>query len=964
MIGKVQASLALDAVSPASILFATVEVLRMNCRKWLRGALAGLAALLAILSISGAQIDTAVPWAKPQANKDTIDFGPVVVGRSGTATYVFKVLETSERSATVAITRPHAPFDLQGVPTAPFTLAPGQSITFTVIFLPADQGSYASDFTITSEGGYPPQRTTTIVTLSGRGVVSGETPPSEATSPAGPAPPATEMTTPFGLPLSATETAAGAVPGTTDGSGRFTVTLSLTTTVTGSLSVCEEGQPLANQPFGLTKASDGYAITATGFAPVTVQEASALTVFGLTSVDLGDVCLTPAPPVVEEPLTERTCEIKYEWLKKTPIEVIEPLDYVPKQASMPLGGIIAFHIRATDQDVLKQTCYGCVEGESVKRIGPVADVVSNHWELNCTPISAPCPGGKLLGWSEGNYGDVLYQLPEELAEGESLLDNLSCRIDDLEGPLAKANDDPVYASALITITGQRGNTCRVTVKLFNPVAAPSDDDATPQAAEDCTPGKEAWEEGRQLILSPYVSECMCAGQLYLLHVHPDDIDIDALTLKCDAATCEGSSATLRVSDPTAPTWSDNGAGGSFPFGNRGFGVTYQAPATGKDVKITCTIDDSGTAYDDKQLQKERKCTAVKILRVLPGDPTTHEIPSVLPAANLPRQHFVTVRQTASGQDKMKLEAQIQPNTDAARRCIIWVGAQADAANPLVGLVPRTAALKQPVRIQVGERTCKHLMVWVIWCDLSGSAKGVTADYLKNGPLDYLYVIEGPIVWTAIINPKAIITDTDRPDLEGAPNPAHLPLGTNSSGDLLAGGVDAKWDMSRQIRKRLFAGPPLQAVANPPPFENVPSYPTTAAAWIDVTGNDDAGTGDESNNPYAAFADPNPDAGLFPTSPRLSLSHAVGEITSLDRPTRSLRVDPVLGNKGEQRRWRLNFREFARVQLDGHWYRCSDWGVSGPWRFHIAAVNSPIGPFVLWIEEVPPGHILDLTNKDW
>lgn len=928
-------------------------------QKRLRGALAMLGVLLAVASSGVAQVDSALPWAKPEGRSDTIDFGAVVVGRSGTATYTFKVLETSETSATVTITRPHAPFDLQDVSTAPFTLAPGQSITFTVIFLPPDRGSYMGDFTITSEGGYPPQRTTTTVTLTGQGVASGQTAPSE-----GVPPPTTGITLPFGLLVPATEMPTGAVPGTTDDSGKFTVTLSPTTTIAGHLGICDDGQPLASQPFTLAKTGDGYQVAAPGFCPVTVKASSSLTLFGLTSVDLGDVCLTPAPPEVEVPVAERACEIKYEWLKKTPIKIIDPLDYFPKQAIMPLGGIIAFHIRASDQDVLQQTCYGCVDTEAVKRIGPVADVVSNHWDLNCTPMTSPCPGGRLLGWDAGNYGDILYQLPEKLPEGKSLLETLSCRIDDLEGPLAKANDDPVYASALMTITGQRGNTCRVTIKLFQPVVPASDDDVAVKAAEDCNPGKEVWEEGRKLILSPYVSECMCAGQLYLLHVHSDDIDIDSLTLRCVAVTCEGSSASMRVSDPTTPVWSDNGAGGTFPFGNRGFGVTYQAPSTGKEVKITCRIDDSGTAYDDPQLQKERNCIAVRILRVSPGDPTTHDIPSVLPAASSPRQHFVTVRQTATGQDRMKLEAQIQPNTDAARRCITWVGAQADAGNPLIGLVPRTAALKQPVEIQVAGRTCKRLMAWVIWCDLKGDAKGVTADYLKHGPLSYSYVIEGPVVWIATINPKEIITDTDRPDLEGAPNAAHLPPGTNSNGDLLAGGVNAKWDMSRQIRKRLFVGPPLQAVANPPPFENVPSYPTTAAAWIDVTGNDDAGTGDENNNPYIAFADPNPDAGRFPTSPPLSLSHAPAQITSIDRPTRSLQVDPFAGNGGEQRRWWLNFREFARVQLDGHWYRCSDWGVLGPWRFHIAAINFNFGLLAFWMEESPPGHVLDLTNDSW
>jgi len=495
--------------------------------------------------------------------------------------------------------------------------------------------------------------------------------------------------------------------------------------------------------------------------------------------------------------------------------------------------------------------------------------------------------------------------------------------------------------------------------LFQPSASSDDDDATEKAADDCNPGQEVWEEESKLWLDAFAPKCMCAGQLYLLYANPSAIDVDNLTLRCDAATCESSDATMRVSDPTDLTWSDNGAGGTFPFGNQGFAVAYQAPSTGKEMKITCRIDDSGTQYDDTKVEKDRKSIAVKIVRVLPGDPTTHEIPSVLPAVDLPKQHFVTVRQTTRGQDKMKLEAQIQPNTDAAKQCITWDGAEIDASNPLVGLVPRTATLRRPVQIKVGERTCKRLMAWVIWCDLKGDAKKVNEGYLKLGG-DYYYGIQGPIAWTATTNPKEIITDPDRPNLEGRRDPAHLPAGTNSSGNLLSGGVDAKWDMSRQIRKRLFAGPPLQRVLNPSPFENVPKYPTNEAAWIDVMGNDDSSTGDEDNNPYRSIESV-AKTKWFGTE--LPLTHAVGQITSYDAPMRSLEV--FSGNSGDQWRWRLQFREFARVQLDGHWYRCSDWGVSGPWRFHIAAINAELIPlWTIWREEDPPGHVLDLTNKGW
>jgi hypothetical protein len=898
--------------------------------KKLKGTLIALG-MLAIWSTGVAQVDTALPWAKPEAGSNTIDFGAVPVGQTATATYSFKLLETSETSAVVTITRPNAPFALQDAPTGSFALAPGQSIDFFVTFTPPNQGSYTGAFTITTEGGYPPRRTTTTVNLTGQGVAEG------ATSPPDEKPPSTGITLPFILPLPGSEAPTEAIPGETDDAGEFSVSVSLTTAVTGYLGVCADGQPVANQPFTLTKITEGYEIAVAGFLPVTAREAGRVSLFGLTSIDLGEICLTPVPREEEVPAAKPICEVKYEWLRKTPIEIVEPLDYFPKQTTMPLGGIIAFHIRASDKDVLRQTCYGCVDGEAVKRIGPVADVVSNHWSLLSLTPHSPDPAGELLGWSAGNYGDILYQLPEELPDGMFVMDYLDCVIDDLEGPLAKGDDDPLYATASICITGQAGNTCKVSILLTQPGVSPYDDDIAVRAAEDCNPAEAVWEEESKLWVSSYVPDCMCAGQLYRLHVHPSCIDVDFLQLECDAATCDSSEAKIRVNDPTTPIWSDNGAGGTFPFGNRGFGVIYQAPSDGKEMKVTCRIDDSGTQYDDAEVQNDSTCTTVRIVNVLPGDPTTHEIPSVLPGADLPRQHFVTVRQTGSGQDKMRLQVQIEPNTDAARQCITWEGAEADPGNHLVGLVPRTAALRRPVQVQVGDRTCKRLMAWVIWCTLASpdDSRKKTAGY---DPPDYdRWVAVAEIYWVAQIKPIEIITDADHPDLEGENKSEPHEAGSRAStGELLDRGVNTKWDISRQVRTRSYYGNPLVLDANPSPINDNPAYPQG-----ETTGNDDKSTEGEDNNPYDAQG-------------------SLGELTDSDRPRRQLQA--FVGRLGDRCQWKLQFREFVRVELDGNWYRCSDWDL---WRFHIAAVFGPIdsGAYA-WGLDDPPGLILEPNNDDW
>ena len=137
------------------------------------GVLGMVLVLIGMCSIGVAQIDIPFPWTQPGAyTGNAIDFGAVPVGQTKTATYTFKILETSETSATVTITRPNPPFG-SDAPTYPFTLAPGQSVTFNVTFTPPAVSIYIGSFTITAQGGRPVQVKTTTVTLTGEGVSGG-----------------------------------------------------------------------------------------------------------------------------------------------------------------------------------------------------------------------------------------------------------------------------------------------------------------------------------------------------------------------------------------------------------------------------------------------------------------------------------------------------------------------------------------------------------------------------------------------------------------------------------------------------------------------------------------------------------------------------------------------------------------------------------------------------------------------
>lgn len=155
-------------------------------RLW-SGGLSLLLVMILSCAIGLAQVEIPFPWTQTGTyTGNAIDFGAVPVGTTKTATYTFKILETSATSATVTITRPNAPFG-SDAPTGSFTLAPGQSITFNVTFTPTAIGSFTGSFTITAQGGRPLQVKKQTVTLTGQGVAGMEYQPPSEKAPGGPA---------------------------------------------------------------------------------------------------------------------------------------------------------------------------------------------------------------------------------------------------------------------------------------------------------------------------------------------------------------------------------------------------------------------------------------------------------------------------------------------------------------------------------------------------------------------------------------------------------------------------------------------------------------------------------------------------------------------------------------------------------------------------------------------------------
>ncbi|MCE0499138.1 MAG: hypothetical protein LV481_14450 [Methylacidiphilales bacterium] len=130
---------------------------------------------------------------------------------------------------------------------------------------------------------------------------------------------------------------------------------------------------------------------------------------------------------------------------------------------------------------------------------------------------------------------------------------------------------------------------------------------------------------------------------------------------------------------------------------------------------------------------------------------------------------------------------------------------------------------------------------------------------------------------------------------------------------LGGGANMKWDVSRRysfpisnpasIPRGKFTSGFGTIYSQAIPSGNAVSLPSNP-----LIGNDDASTADEDDNPYAACTTTN-------------LTHAIGQITSLDRPT--LWMPNAGGSEGNTLEQSFLMQEFVRVQIGSSWYVISD-----------------------------------------
>ncbi len=264
-------------------------------------------------------------------------------------------------------------------------------------------------------------------------------------------------------------------------------------------------------------------------------------------------------------------------------------------------------------------------------------------------------------------------------------------------------------------------------------------------------------------------------------------------------------------------------------------------------------------------------------------------------------HFVTPKGAAG--ENVTLTATISPNDQASANQITWSGATQDPMDRLKATVRKDSASKTVVKVRVGGNTAKELRVWVVWATISSTdAFPVTYQQTPN-----LGTINGGYKFVHTIQPASIITDSNRPNLSGAKT-IDPPGGNHWTGDPLKNGADKKWDNSRQMRTKwiLSAGLTPTGCCGSVPPDGI-TYPTD-----DVEGNDDRSTGEETNDPY----------------------NNSGKLTGEDNPTISALHGA--GNNGDTIELRLHFREFTRLEIEGSWYRISDYYL---WRIHIKMIKS-------------------------
>lgn len=374
-----------------------------------------------------------------------------------------------------------------------------------------------------------------------------------------------------------------------------------------------------------------------------------------------------------------------------------------------------------------------------------------------------------------------------------------------------------------------------------------------------------------------------------------------------------------------------GVHGRFPAHVESSAV-FQAPV-GSDLSVEVVL--SATNVGDNALPST---VMVGLLpaRILPDDGQPGKTGDQIASVNGQNgeKHFVSPKKTSEIPDDyvdLKVEG---VDKSLFERLLEWEGGEIYPGEPLKCRVKRELPLKEVVKIraQYDDAEADVMNVWIVWSE-PVVQKGTGVFDIGDGWSEHRIptTVEEGWRFRYAISPLSIITDTEKPSLQG---PASKPVPGAGNPHLLIEGVSAdsattKWDVSRQMQTtvrnpNLIAKQLLVAADDTDAFwANQPqaldillSFPTAAEE-----GNDDPPIADESGNPYEA-------------STALGLDHSIGEVSSQDAP--NVAFFNSWGQDGFGLSVEHEFREFVRLELwdssreaGKFWFRISEFY---PWHF--------------------------------
>ena len=370
-----------------------------------------------------------------------------------------------------------------------------------------------------------------------------------------------------------------------------------------------------------------------------------------------------------------------------------------------------------------------------------------------------------------------------------------------------------------------------------------------------------------------------------------------------------------------------------------------------DQDVVVEVEGGSTNIEDGALPSTVVVASIPV-EIVPDDNqvgvTGDEIPSN--KGDEGEKHYVSPKKsTEIPNDYVILKAKGISEENFAK-FLRWEGGEAIEGSPLKRRVKRDATKKEVVKLltKKDDTEADKMNVWVVWSDITTvndgvAGKGFFTQEDEQG-LKYArwWVVPNPAngrKFKCVIKPALIITDNDRPALNGQKN--KLVPGEQKQfvidPNTVADEAENKWDMSRRFLIKVKnsggilkgqLGQPTALFVNQPENVGDPIIAVDTPVQLPqnpVEGNDDPpfpeGAGkDEATDPYQARNEGGQKAGL---------NHQIGEMASFDSPQHI-----VLNSWGVDDReygMTFNYQEFARVELwdserEGgkFWFRISDY----------------------------------------